>query len=208
MLIALLAFSANAIAQSGVGAIQGTIQDSTGAVLPGALVHVVNQSTAAAIDTKANDSGFYSVPSLFTGNYTLTFSAPGMKKYETSLELQVAQTAIINPLLTPGNVTEQVTVTGDAVQLATYDSGTISATLDNSRIAELPVNGRFLLSLAGLTTPGLEAGGTRANGLLGEALEYVQDGAPMTNRNFGGEGNSTQAQLPDPDGGLNGSMQH
>jgi len=34
---------------------------------------------------------------------------------------------------------------------------------------------------------------------MGEALEYTQDGAPMTNRNFGGAGNSTQAQLPDPD---------
>ena len=34
---------------------------------------------------------------------------------------------------------------------------------------------------------------------MGEALEYTQDGAPMTNRNFGGAGNSTRAQLPDPD---------
>jgi hypothetical protein len=45
----------------------------------------------------------------------------------------------------------------------------------------------------------LEGTGQRANGLMPEALEYVQDGAALTNRNFGGEGNSTQAQLPDPD---------
>ena len=199
LILGLVGFSSSALAQSGTGGIQGTVQDSTGAVVSGALVHVVNQGTGVAVDTKSNNSGFYSVPSLFAGNYTLTFSSPGMKQYQTSLSLQVAQTAVINPLMTAGNVSEQVTVSGNAIQLATYDSGTISSTLDNARLNQLPVNGRFLLSLAGLTTPGLEAGGTRANGLLGEALEYVQDGAPLTNRNFGGEGNSTQAQLPDPD---------
>ena len=195
----LVSWTSSAFAQSGSGSIQGTVQDSTGAVLSGAAVHVLNQGNGATMDTKANGSGFYSVPSLFAGDYTLTFTVSGMKKYETSLSLQVAQNAVINPVLTPGNITEQVTVIGNAVQLATYDSGTISATLDNARLNELPVNGRFLLSLALTSTPGLEAAGTRVNGLMGEALEYVQDGAPMTNRNFGGEGNSTQATLPDPD---------
>lgn len=187
------------MAQSGAGGIQGTIEDSTGAVVPRALVHVVNQKTGVATDTKSNASGFYSVPSLFAGDYTVTFSASGMKQYQTSISLQAAQTAVINPSMTVGNVTEQVTVSGNAIQLATYDSGTISSTLDSARISQLPINGRFLLSLAGLTTPGLEDGGQRANGNMPEALEYVQDGAPLTNRNFGGEVNSTQAQLPDPD---------
>jgi hypothetical protein len=187
------------VAQSGAGSIQGTIQDSAGAIIPGVAVHVVKQDTGAAFDTKSNSAGFYSVPGLFTGNYTLDFKAPGMKEYQTSVALQDAQNAVINPQLTVGAVTERVTVTGDAVQLATYDSGTISTQLDAARIDQLPMNGRNLLTLAGSTVPGLEASGTRANGNMPEGLEYTQDGAPMTNRNFGGEGNSTQAQLPDPD---------
>src|SRR5439155_13475303 len=97
------------------------------------------------------------------------------------------------------DLTEQVTVTAGDLQLATYDSGTVATQLDRTRIDQLPQNGRNVLGLASATTPGLEAGGQRANGLMPEALEYTQDGAPMTNRNFGGEGNSTQAQLPDPD---------
>ena len=59
--------------------------------------------------------------------------------------------------------------------------------------------GRNVLGLAQNTVPGLEGGGTRANGIMQEGMEYSQDGAPMTNRNFGGEANSAQATLPDPD---------
>jgi hypothetical protein len=186
-------------AQSGAGSIQGTVQDATGAAVPTCVVHVLNQKTGVTNDTSANEIGFYSVPGLFAGSYTITFSAPGMKKYEASVTLQNAQVAILSPKLTVGDVAEQVTVTGDTVQLATYDSGTVSTNLDSSRIDQLPQNGRNVLGLAQNTVPGLEGGGLRANGLMGEAMEYSQDGAPMTNRNFGSAGNTAQSTLPDPD---------
>jgi hypothetical protein len=187
------------IAQSGAGTVQGTIEDSTGAVIPGVTVHVVNLGTGVMYDTVSNGAGFYSVPSLFAGNYTITFTANSMKKFQQSIALQDAQNAVINPILQPGSVNEQVTVQGNEIQLATYDSGTISTQLDFNRINQLPMNGRNVLTLAGETTPGLESGGQRANGNMPEGLEYTQDGAPMTNRGFGGEGNSANAQLPDPD---------
>jgi hypothetical protein len=186
-------------AQSGAGSIEGTIQDATGAALPGATVHVVNQGTGVVNDTKANGAGSYAVPGLFAGNYTITYSSPGMKKYLTTIALQDAQNAVLNPKLSVGDVTEQVTVAAQDVQLITYDSGVVSTQLDASRIDQLPQNGRNILGLAQNTVPGLEANGTRANGLMGEAMEYSQDGAPMTNRNFGGEANTAQAILPDPD---------
>jgi hypothetical protein len=189
----------SADAQSGAGSIQGTVTDSTGAVISGASIHVVQQATNEASDTKTNNVGFYQVPNLFTGTYFVTFTAPGMKSYETTVELQVAQAATINQTMTAGAVTQKVEVAANVVQLTTTDSGTLASTLESERINQLPMNGRMLLTLTGETTPGLEAGGTRANGLMPEALEYVADGVPLTNRNFGGEGNSTQAQLPDPD---------
>lgn len=199
MLMALLLQPAGLFAQSGAGSIQGTVQDVSSSIIAGCAVHVVNRGTGVANDTTSNGSGFYSVPGLFAGPYTLTFSAPGMKKYETAVDLQDAQVAVINPKLTVGDVSQQVTVSGNAVQLATYDSGTVSTQLDAARIDQLPQNGRSVLGLAQNTVPGLEAGGTRANGVMQEGMEYSQDGAPMTNRNFGGESNSAQAILPDPD---------
>jgi len=185
-------------AQSGAGSIQGTVTDPTGAVLPAATIHVISQGTNVTTDTKSNEVGFYQVPGLFTGSYTLTASAPGMKTFKVTVQLQVAQQAIVNPVMTPGDVTQQVEVSADVVQLTDSESGTITSTLDSSRLDQIPMNGRTLVSLVGATTPGLE-GGTRANGLMDAGLEYVADGVPLTNRNFGGEGNSTQAQLPDPD---------
>jgi hypothetical protein len=186
-------------AQSGAGSIQGTVQDASLAAIPGCQVHVVNQRTGVTTDTTANEVGFYSVRGLFAGTYTISFTSPGMKNFETTVTLQNAQVAVLNPTLTVGDVAERVTVSGETVQLATYDSGTVSTFLDSNRIDQLPQNGRNILGLAQKTVPGLEANGTRANGLMGEALEYSQDGAPMTNRNFGGVANTAQSTLPDPD---------
>ncbi|HKE26926.1 MAG TPA: carboxypeptidase-like regulatory domain-containing protein [Bryobacteraceae bacterium] len=187
------------LAQSGAGSIEGNIQDVSGAAIPNCQLHVLNQGTGVTNDTTSNTAGFYSVPGLFAGNYTITFTAPGMKKYQTVIALQNAQAAVLNASLAVGDVTEQVTVNAEVIQLATYDSGTVSTQLDSSRIDQLPQNGRNVLGLAQNTVPGVEAGGTRANGLMGEGMEYSQDGAPMTNRNFGGESNTAQAILPDPD---------
>ena len=186
-------------AQSGAGSIQGTVRDATASAIPACTIHVVNQATGVANDTTSNANGFYSVQGLFAGNYTMTFSAPGMKKFQTNVQLQNSQVAILDPKLSIGDVAEQVTVNSEVLQLATYDSGTVSTQLDARRIDQLPQNGRNVLGLAQNTVPGLEGGGTRANGLMGEGMEYSVDGAPMTNRNFGGEANSAQAILPDPD---------
>ena len=126
-----------------------------------------------------------------------------MKTYNQTLELLVAQNADINPLLTAGAVTQQVTVSADTVQLTTTDNGTISSTLENQRINQLPMNGRNILNLAAESTPGLgscnqDSNGQCANGLMGYGMEYVADGVTLQGREFGG-GHVGQAQFPDPD---------
>ena len=199
LLILVFSFTTASHAQSGAGSIQGTVSDATGAAIPGAKVAILDVAKGTIVDSVANGSGFYSVPGLFAGDYTVTFSAPGMKQSKVAVSLQDAQNAILSPKLTAGAVTETITVSAEAVQLATYDSGTIGTEIDRARMDQLPMNTRIVLNLAADTVPGLEGGGTRANGNMAEGLEYTQDGAPMTNRNFGGETNSTQAQLPDPD---------
>jgi hypothetical protein len=195
-LLALTMCCSIAFAQSGAGSIQGTVADSTGAVIPGASIHLVNPATSVAANTKSNSVGFYQVPGLFTGTYDVTITAPGMKSYKTTIQLLVAQTAVINAALTPGEVTQQVVVSGNAVQLTTTDSGTIDATLENQRINQLPMNGRDLWALAQETTPGLETGGVSMNGLTGEALEYVLDG--VTTKNMLLTGQYTSEKM-DPD---------
>jgi hypothetical protein len=202
-----------ALAQSGAGSIQGTVTDSTGAVMPRVAVHVVNQATGVAADTKTSSVGFYQVPDLFTGTYVMTFTAPGMKTFTQTIELLASQTATINPVMTAGAVTQEVSVKADLVQLTDKEDGTISSTLDAERMSQIPENTRELMTLAYDTTPGFDVpnsnqpgqtpgadtAGERAGGLFGEALNYVADGVTLTNRNFGGETNASLATLPDPD---------
>ena len=191
-------FSPTLSAQSGAGSIQGTVQDSTSAVIPGASIHVVNQATGVVVNTTSNSAGLYQVPNLFTGNYAVAITAPGMSTYKVTVGVQVAQNVIINPVLTAGSVTQQVEVKSDLIQLVTTDSGTITSTLENDRINQLPMNGRQLVTLTGMTTPGLEANGQRASGLMPEALQYIADGVPLSSRENGGV-NLPLALLPDPD---------
>jgi hypothetical protein len=191
----------NVYSQSGAGSIQGTVTDPTGAVIPGAAVKVVNQATGVAADTQTNAVGFYQVPELFTGTYIVSVTAPGMKTYNQSIELLVAQNAIINAALTAGAVTQQVTVSANTVQLETTDNGTITSTLENARINELPMNGRNIISLVNEVTPGLEScpeSSSCANGLEGPATVYEVDGASLENREFGGVHQGSQ-QMVDPD---------
>jgi hypothetical protein len=190
-------------AQSGAGSIQGTVTDAMGAVIPGASIHVVNQATGVTADSKTNEDGFYQVPGLFTGTYTVSISTQGMKTYVQTIDLQVAQIGVINAKMTPGAVTEQVTVSGNAIQLTDTENGVVSETLENARINQLPMNGRVLLNLVTETTPGIEAyccnNESRANGLMAEAMEYEADGVPMNNMQFGGQNNADMGTVPDPD---------
>src|SRR4029077_9417870 len=163
-LLAVLCPPAHLLAQSGAGSIQGTVEDATSAAISGAAVRALNQATGVAIETTSNAAGFYALKGLFAGTYTVTFSAPGMKKSESTVTLQNSQVLVFNGQLTVGEMTEKVTVSGETIHLATYDSGTVNTQLDAARIEQLPQNGRNVLGLAQNTVPGLEAGGTRANG--------------------------------------------
>src|SRR6516165_9487060 len=82
LLAALLLLPAGMLAQSGAGSIQGTVQDASSASIPGCSVRIVNQATGVTNTATSNASGFYAVPGLFAGSYTVTFSASGMKKYQ------------------------------------------------------------------------------------------------------------------------------
>lgn len=190
-----------AFAQSGAGSIQGTIADSTGAVIPGASIKVVNSATGVVSNTTSNGVGFYQAPGLFAGTYVETVSAPEMQTIQRTIVLLVGQSAEINFSMKAGSVSQKVVVTANAVQLVTTNSGTISSTLENSRIQQLPMNGRNIVTLLQQTTPGLgdcSQSSACANGLMGPATSIVADGVPLNVREFGGQHQSS-TQMPDPD---------
>ena len=88
--------SAAAFAQSTAanGAIEGTILDTSGAVLPGVTVTITNVGTGAERSVTTNEKGLYRAPLLPLGKYRVVAELQGFKKFEqTDISLSVGQTA-------------------------------------------------------------------------------------------------------------------
>jgi hypothetical protein len=171
-------------AQTGTGNIQGTVRDTTGAVLPGAKVSITHTQTARQYSTTSTEVGFFIFPSVQMGPYQITVEAAGMETWKGDLTLQVGQQAEVNPALKVAGTVTEVTVAGDVTPLVTTTSPTLANVVERARIEQLPVNGRFVTSLIYMTTPGMEpAGGQRVFGIR-NGFELLQDGAVLQNRQW------------------------
>src|SRR2546425_4795488 len=183
-----------------LGTITGEVRDSTGAVVPGATVTVVNKATNATRTTVTNAVGLFDFPALPPGPYTVKSELEGFKTATRDVELQVQQTARVNFTLELGAISEMATVTGVSPLVDTANA-TIGTVIENRRIVELPLNGRNYLQLVALSPnvsyefagpgqAGDRQGGTRANQQLsisGQRREfnyYTLDGVDNTDVNF------------------------
>jgi hypothetical protein len=173
--------------QTGTGNVQGTVKDPAGAVVANARVTIVHTQTSRAYDTATNEVGFYLFPALQPGTYRMTVQAAGMQTWEGQLLLQVGQTAAVDVDLKLGATVTEVTVVGDVTPLVTTTSATLGNVVERARIDQLPLNGRFFQTIVQQTTPGLEgsSGSPKVYGLRPTSMEFLQDGAVLTNRDTG-----------------------
>ena len=97
------------------GSMEGVVQDTTGAVLPGALVSVTNVDTGAQRVVRTDSSGVYRSVLLPLGTYRVKVELSGFKSVErTGIGLSAGQTAVLNFALEVGGVQEVVSVSGEA----------------------------------------------------------------------------------------------
>jgi hypothetical protein len=138
-----------ALAQSsGTSTLQGTVADSTGAIVPGAQVVVTNVETGVSRTETTNEDGFYSAQSLQGGNYRLTVTKAGFKKSNVqAIHLSPSTVLGVNPVLTVGDVSSEVTVTADAVSVQTETSES-GGTIPGREVSQLMLNGRNFQTLA------------------------------------------------------------
>ena len=188
-------FYPRAYAQVETGSIQGKVTDPSGAALSKTAVHVVAKDTGVFKDAVTNNVGLYSVQGLYPGDYTVSFSTPGFRRREQQITLLAEQSYALSPSLVVGSDSETVEVNGNSIQLVDYDNGTINSDLDETRISQIPENGRSVTNLFSLVTPGAIADGGRpeVNGAVWRATTLVQDGSTNNDLNYGG------TLIPQPD---------
>ena len=151
------------LGQSAAGQVNGTVVDSSGAVVPGANVSITNQGTKVTNTTTSNSTGFFAFLNLQPGNYVLAVQKAGFKKTETApFDLAVNQTLTQPLTLGVGGTTEVVEVTAKApmLQVSSSELGTV---IPQKAVNELPLNGRNFTQLLTLTpgaTPVSTAQGT------------------------------------------------
>jgi hypothetical protein len=172
---ALFLTSTTALGQGSTTAtIRGNIQDSSGAVLPGANVTVTNVGTKSVQHTVSDDRGQYQVAGLFPGTYDIRVELSGFKTYERkAVALSPNDTRGIDVRLDIGEQTETVTVTAQQ-ELIQTQTGAREGVLNAAQIDNLSIIGRSALELLRIL-PGVV---TDFN--MGESVS------------FGGGGNNTQ----------------
>jgi hypothetical protein len=108
------------VGPAGTAGLQGTVVDSSGAVIPGATVTVRNEATGATRTTRTDPQGHYSFYNLPPGNSALFVQFTGFQRYAlTNIFLGTGRVNEINPTLEVGNVTQAIEVTAEPVELQT-----------------------------------------------------------------------------------------
>ena len=167
-LIALLLLALPAFGQgTTLGSISGSVFDPSSAAIPGARVTVLNTQTGVPREVTTNNNGFFQALSLIPGIYSVDVIAPNFnRQLQDKLKLDVAGAISLTFRLSVGQVAEAIRVEAEGEQLKSTE-GVISTTIDNTKVVELPLNGRNFNNLIRLTpgaTRGTNAGGPTLNG--------------------------------------------
>ncbi len=144
-------------AQSAVdGAIGGTVEDRSGAIVSHASVVIHNNGTNAEQTVTAENSGFFRAIHLQPGEYTVTVSASGFARFSaTKVAVSVGSLTNLEPRLAPAGSTETIEVTSEAPAINTTNND-FSNTIDLKVLEDLPVN-NYRWSAYALLTPGVVA---------------------------------------------------
>ncbi len=147
--ILLLACSATLCAQTGTGAISGTVTDESGAVVPNAAVTITNKATATARPLTTNSEGLFSAPALLAGEYQIEVELAGFRTVMRDAQVLAGSDTTANFTIAPSATREVITVEAATAQI-NYDTHTVEGTIERQSIQELPLNGRNFAQLATL----------------------------------------------------------
>jgi hypothetical protein len=181
-------------AQESRGRITGTVTDPNKAAVPGASVKIADPTRGTSVALTTNDEGFFQAPYLLPGTYQVIVENAGFKRFiQEGIVLQINETRDLDITLELGGTQETVTVVANAAELNTAD-GNLGQTIDQKRVAELPLLHGDPYTLMGLS-PGVAHTGSQRldrpfepthiigyaiDGTRGNRSDLLIDGAPST----------------------------
>ena len=132
-----------AAAQSVTGSVFGTVTDSAGAILVGAPVQLINDTSKQARDATTNGGGGFEFTNILPGNYTLRITQPGFKQYQqTGIIVAPQERVSLHDIrMDVGHVTTTLDVKAEATHVAT-DSSDRAIDVNLKQIQDTPIRGR------------------------------------------------------------------
>lgn len=156
--LAFLLFAAAISAQTNSAVIRGSVTDPAGAKVVGAKVAATNRETAVVFAAVTNDAGLYSIPEVPVGPYNLTVEIAGFKKYvRENMSVTTGVTLSLDVTLELGELTQSVTVSGDAPLVQSTTSG-IDQLIESKSIADIPLGDRRTMNVVQLSGAAVFAG--------------------------------------------------
>ena len=120
-IVAILFLVPASLLAQGTVTIFGTVQDGSGAVIPGAEITVTNTATGAVRNTQSSATGDYVVPQLPIGIYRVRVQAEGFKAFvQDNIAVQVDENRQVTAVLEVGSMAESVEVAAELVQVETH----------------------------------------------------------------------------------------
>ncbi len=148
--LALAIARSEAEAQDGRGSITGRINDSSGGVLPGVTVTVVNTGTNSTATVVTNEEGLFTAPFLISGTYRVTVELSGFRTArQEAVTVRVGDRLQVDFTLEPAGVTQEVIVVADKPLLDT-GTATMGQVIDSKLIQEIPLGDGTAYGLARL----------------------------------------------------------
>src|SRR6204780_3349250 len=156
LLASIILVTSPLLAQSttATGSVQGTLADSTGAVVANATITIINKGTGESFGVQTSSAGTYNSGALVPGEYTVRAEVKGFKTVEAGVVVRVGVVSGVNLNLEIGASNTVVEVAEQAVTVNT-EQPSVQGVLTRDQIENLPVNGRNFLDLAQLE-PGVQ----------------------------------------------------
>ena len=150
------------------GSISGTAKDESGAVLPGVTIEATNTATNSVRTATTGSDGFYAIPLMQPGSYTVRASLSGFSTFSRGgVKVSVSETSLVNVPMKVGGQSETIEVMGEAPLIETGNA-TLGIVIDEKKVVDLPLNGRNFTQL-GTLIPGVVAPPAGLGGQNGDA---------------------------------------